>query len=136
MLDPILTNLKYFREQIYTSITYRADACMELLDALCSNTTADTPVKLSLNPHHHRTDNSITDVVSEFHKGGEIQEDKSINILIQQMIKNHGLEKYYLFATDCTPAPREYANTLTDRGVIYSPNPIADNKPINNRPQI
>ena len=80
MLAPILTNLKKFREQIYSAIKYRSDACMDLLDSLCSNTTADTPVKLSLNQHHRRTYSSITDVVSEkdfLEKGiGEFVEDK------------------------------------------------------------
>ena len=70
-----ISNLKRFREQIYSAIKYRADACMELLDSLCSNITADTPVKLSLNRHHNRTYNSITDVISEFHNGGNTQDE-------------------------------------------------------------
>ena len=76
MLNSIIYNLTKFREQIYSAITYRADACMELLDSLCSNTTANSPVKLSLNPHHRRSYNSITDVASEFHKGTEEQDQK------------------------------------------------------------
>jgi len=130
MLDTILSNLKLFREQIYSSIQYRADACMDLLDSLCSNTTADTPVKLSLNQNHRRTYNSITDVVSEFHNGAKIQDDAILDTLIEQAINNNNDRNYYLFATDCTPAPRVHAKTLSDQGIIYSPNPVANNKSI------
>ena len=45
MLASILSNLKKFREQIYHIIQWRPDACMELLDALCSNVTADSVVE-------------------------------------------------------------------------------------------
>lgn len=37
---------------------------------------------------------------------------------------------YYLFAADCTSAPRPYAAKLSDRSVVYSPNPVLKNKPI------
>lgn len=130
MLNNIISNVKQFREQIYQALTYRCDACMDLLDALCSNIYADTPVKLSLNPLHRRTYNSITDVLSEFHKGGEPQNNKILDALIQQSLKSNQGRDYYLLATDCTPAPRVHSNTLPDRSIIYSPNPIAENKPI------
>lgn len=29
-----------------------------------------------------------------------------------------------------TPLPRPFARTLTDRGVVYQPNPVGGNKPV------
>lgn len=130
MLTSILSNLKNFREQIYRIIQWRPDACMELLDALCSNVTADSVVQLSLNVHHRRTYNSITDVLTTFHEGGETQADELQHLLIEQAIEANSNRDYFLFATDCTPAPRVYSPTLEDRGIIYSPNQVLNNAPI------
>lgn len=130
MLASILSNLKKFREQIYRAIQWRPDACMELLDALCSNVTADSVVKLSLNVHHRRTYNSITDVITTFNQGGESQADELLHLVTQQAIEANSNRDYFLFVTDCTPAPRVYSPTLEDRSIVYSPNPIFSNAPI------
>lgn len=39
-------------------------------------------------------------------------------------------KKFFLFASDVTPAVRAYAKTLEDKSIIYSPNPAPGNKPI------
>ena len=59
MLGISLQEINNFRQQLYSSIHYRSDATLDLIDALCSNTTAKSPVELSLNPHHRRSYNSI-----------------------------------------------------------------------------
>ncbi len=131
MLQDALERVKKFRGEIYRAIKYRADAFMDLLDSLCSNVTANTPVKLSLNAHHQRTYNSITDVVSEFHKGETEQSQELFGTVLKQVFEENRQRNYYLFGADCTPAPRPQSQTVsTNRGFVYSPNPIADNKPI------
>lgn len=131
MLSPILQDVKTLREQIFTAIHYRADACLELLDSLCSNTTAKSPVQLSLNPHHRRSYNSITDALSEFNKGGGKQDALIFEALLQQAIDDRASSDYHLLATDCTSSPREHSPTLADRTVVYKPNQTGlGNKPI------
>lgn len=130
MLASILSNLKKFREQIYNIIQFRADACMDLLDALCSNRTADSVVKLSLNSQHRRTYNSITDVLTHFHEGEEAQETQLQELLVEQAIQANDHREYFLFVTDCTSAPRVHSPTLEDRSIVYSPNPVLGNAPI------
>ena len=39
-------------------------------------------------------------------------------------------KKFFLFASDVTPAVRAYAKTLEDKSIVYSPNPSPGNKPI------
>jgi hypothetical protein len=39
-------------------------------------------------------------------------------------------QKYWLIGVDVTPAPRCFADTLTDRSYVYYPNTIASNKPV------
>jgi hypothetical protein len=130
MLASILTNLKKFRQQIYEIIQYRSDACMDLLDSLCSNISANSPVKLSLNSNHRRSYNSITDVVTTFNHGGEVQDNELLNLVTQQAITEKSDRNYFLFVSDCTPAPRKHSPTLSDRSIVYSPNAILGNKPI------
>jgi hypothetical protein len=55
-----------FRNRLYEIIPKRRDATLELIDALSSNTQADSVVKLSLNEHFRRTYNSVRDAVSNF----------------------------------------------------------------------
>ena len=43
-----------FREKLYQSFNYRRDTVMELVDALAANTTARSPVELSLSPLFQR----------------------------------------------------------------------------------
>ena len=94
MQDKRLLEIKDFRQQLYSSVFYRKDACFDLLDALCSNTTATTPVMLSLNIHHRRTYNSITDVVSDnapAKRGASrlLAAPRAAIILVQCVIKTH-----------------------------------------------
>ncbi len=43
-----------FREKLYQSFNYRRDTVMELVDAIAANTTARSPVELSLSPLFRR----------------------------------------------------------------------------------
>ena len=54
------------RERIFNSFRHRKAALTGLIDSLCSNTTADSPTKLSLNPLFQRGYSSITDAVDAF----------------------------------------------------------------------
>ncbi len=131
MLSAILQEVKRFREKIYGAIRYRRDATFEMIDALCSNVTAQSPIALSLNSHHRRGYASITDVLSEFHKGGETQSSDLLSGLMEEALHSRAGQPYFLCATDATPAPRAYSPTLADRTFVYQPNPtVPGNKPV------
>ncbi|MDJ0592390.1 MAG: transposase [Pleurocapsa sp. MO_226.B13] len=130
-----------FRAKLYQSFNYRRDTVMNLVDAIAANTTARSPVELSLSPLFPRE-------YSALYKG--IQGDRSrsqTNSIeaekkekaqcaarleaIAELIPTPKPEKFYLFAADVTPLPRPYASTLEDKTIIYQPNTIKGNKPIN-----
>ena len=48
------SELYAFRKALYAQFEYRTDSAMDLLDALCSNQYARSPVELSLNPLFRR----------------------------------------------------------------------------------
>ena len=63
-------DFKQFRAKLYQSFNYRRDTVMDLVDALAANTTARSPVELSLSPLFRRE-------YSALYKG--IQEPSSNN---------------------------------------------------------
>ncbi|MDJ0633110.1 MAG: transposase [Xenococcaceae cyanobacterium MO_188.B29] len=50
---------------------------------------------------------------------------------IAELIPTPQQKQFYLWAIDVTPLPRPYAKTLEERTIIYQPNTIKGNKPIN-----
>jgi hypothetical protein len=57
----MLSILAQFRNDVYEWFPHRADALMDLLDALSSNTTARSVVELSENPLFRRQYSSVHD---------------------------------------------------------------------------
>jgi DDE superfamily endonuclease len=133
-----IEELRQFREAIYNSFEYRADAIMDLLDAVSSNTTAGSVVELSLNPLFRRNYSSVEKAIDDFFaadnkKAATLQRLKQEKER-QEIIAAHlpELEKrgFHLLAADVTPQPRPFAKTLSDRKVVHAPNPVLSNKPI------
>lgn len=130
--------LKQFRQQLYSSLAYRGDTIMDLLDALSSNTTAKSAVELSLNPLFRRGYGSIYDGIQQFSQSVGVEttaeerraQEQQLMQLIGSYLPTPQQQKYWLLGVDVTPAPRRFADTLTDRGYVYHPNTIAGNKPV------
>jgi len=134
MLNEIIPVLKKFRDKMYQFFPSRRDASMELVDALSSNTSANSVVELSLNPLHRRNYCSITRVVDEFYKttdpGKKQEQNKTITRIISEDCVSRKERHFHLFAVDCTPNPRVFSPTLEDRGYVYAPNTVAGNTPV------
>lgn len=68
--DPIIAEtvarLQQFRQNLYNFFPHRADAVMELIDALASNTSARSVVELSLSPLFRREYSSVYDAIEHF----------------------------------------------------------------------
>ena len=61
-------SMEQFREQVYQSFSRGADAIMELIDALCSQTAAQSVVELSMEGCFRRTYNSVYSAIDTFVK--------------------------------------------------------------------
>jgi len=133
-----LEQLKQFRQQLYSGLAYRGDTIMDLLDALSSNITAKSAVELSLNPLFRRGYGSIYDGIQQFSRSVGVEttaeerraQEQQLMQLIGSYLPRPQQQKYWLLGVDVTPAPRRFADTLTDRGYVYHPNTIASNKPV------
>lgn len=96
---------------------------MELVDALCSYPEARSLVELSLSPVFRRTHTAVYKAIAEV---------AWEEIPIRQLVSAHLPEQQgmWILGVDSTSNPRQYAKTLSDRGYVYAPNPVAGNKPV------
>lgn len=60
------TNLKQFRTSLYQNFNNRADTVMEVIDALCSHVSAQSPVELTLTPCFRRSYSMLYKAIDGF----------------------------------------------------------------------
>jgi len=136
---------KQFRKKLYQSFNYRRDTVMDLVDTIAANTTARSPVELCLSPLFEREYSALYKGIQELSRRSEIDSIEASNeaskseeaqiqartLAIAKLIPIPKQKQFYLWGIDVTPLPRAYAKTLEDRSIIYQPNTIKGNKPIN-----
>jgi|CXWL01.1.fsa_nt_gi hypothetical protein len=125
--DEHATQLKQFRQEVYQNFNKRADTLMDLLDALSSNTSAQTVVELSLNPAFRRDYSALFTALDEWKPD---QADKNLAQLAGPYLPKPAQLPIWLLGTEVTPQPRLHARTLEDRSYVHQPNALRSNKPI------
>ena len=130
-----------FRDKLYQSFDYRRDTVMDLVDAIAANTTAKTPVELSLSSLFSRGYSALYKGIQELSQTTQSNSTKVSKsqltriqpqtLAIAELIPTPKQKKFYLWAIDVTPLPRPYAKTLEEKTFIYQPNTVKGNKPIN-----
>jgi hypothetical protein len=125
--DEHVTQLKQFREQVYQNFNKRADAIMDLLDALSSNSQARSVVELSLEACFRREHTSVFKAITAYRPEWM---RKSLAQLAAVALPDPRQRSFWLLGVDTTPQPRLYAQTLRDRSYVYQPAAIRSNKPV------
>lgn len=120
-----MTELAQFRQALYQHFNKRADTLMDLVDALCGPSAAQSVVELSLSPSFRRTYTALYKAVNEF-KPDALDLAK----LLTPYLSSPHQRSFWLLAVDVTPQPRPCALTLTDRGMVYQPQVVKSNKPV------
>ncbi len=130
-----------FRKKLYQSFNYRRDTLMDLVDAISANTTARSPVELSLSALFRREYSALYKGIQELSRTTQTDSTEVIKsqksqieartLAIAELIATPKQKPFYLWAIDVTPLPRPYAKTLEERTIIYQPNTVKGNKPIN-----
>jgi hypothetical protein len=123
--------LRQFRQSLVELLPYRADALMNLIDALCSNTSAQSIAELSLNPIFRYQYCSIYDG-NEYYDaiGDHLGWEQELTRLVALSLPPETERPFILLGIDATSQSRPFAVTLSDRSMVYSPNPIASNTPV------
>jgi hypothetical protein len=137
--NQLIAQFQDFRQKLYECFSRSSDACMDLLDALASNTVARSIAELSLSPLFPRTYNSVYKAIKESfdtqqptaNSEQKEQQQRDFLRVTAELVQPPQQRNFYLFVTDTTPNPRPHAKTLPERGYIYQPNTVKGNKPIN-----
>ncbi len=123
-----ITQLKSFRNAIYSCFPKRKDAIFDLLDALTSHAhQCKSVIELSQANSYQRQYSSITDAIAD---GLPFADWDAIQTLVYQSSPQQNQPKRHCFVLDCTPNPRPFAHKLDDRTITHAPNPAPGNKPI------
>ena len=101
-----------FREEVYQSFAQRADAGLDLIDALTGSLAVESPVATSESPLFRRKFCSIYD----FLNCGKLNVGRLVRVLNQRQPEDAELVAgYAVYALDCTDTPAPEAATLADR---------------------
>jgi hypothetical protein len=107
--------IQQFRKTVYQSIVKRADAILDLIDALTVAGHVTSPVALSEEAPFRRKFSSIFDTLQQ----GEFDFDRLLQALYDyQPTQSEQIAGYEVYALDCTPNERPEAETLEDRGSL------------------
>ena len=107
--------IQQFRKAVYQSMRKRADANLDLVDALTVAGHVNSPVALSEETPFRRKFSSIFDTLLH----GEIDFDLLLPALMEyQPGDSEQIAGYEIHALDCTPNERDEAETLEDRGSL------------------
>lgn len=108
-------SIQQFRNTIHRVITRRADATLDLIDALTVAGHVASPVALSEEPLFRRNFSSVYDVLAE----AELDRAALAKALYEaQPAASETLAGYEVYAVDTTPNERPAAETLADRTLL------------------
>ena len=137
-IEEITSQITQFRQDLYELLDLRADALLELLDALASSPNVRSVVELSLGSLFRRQYSSVCDAIAHLlpvsnpDTEGEDRKTKSQELmrLKARYLPKPQHRKFWLFGTDGVSIPRPFSSTLSDRTFVYQPNTVRGNKPI------
>jgi hypothetical protein len=138
MTDSIVAKVRDFRTRLLRFFKFRADATMDLIDALAEK-NHHSVVEISLSPLFRRQYSSITDAADNMFRINAEQnpnEDElrrkqlELSSLLVEKCPPPGARGFTLLATDSTPNPRIYSLKLTDRSFVHASNHIPGQKPV------
>src|SRR3972149_6112260 len=109
--------LQAFRQKLLSVFPMRADALFELVDALLLTVDPRSPVELSASPAFRRRFSMVYDALRQ----GQIDPAAARELLAEaEPAEAMTVAGYAVYATDGTVHPRPDADTLPDRGQVYS----------------
>jgi hypothetical protein len=117
MITEPLQLLQTFRQRMMGIFLRRADALFELVDALLLTLDPRSPVELSTSPAFRRRFSMVYDALRQ----GRIDPTAARALLATaEPADAIQVAGYAVYAVDSTPQPRPDAETLPDRGNVYS----------------
>jgi len=111
----IKSSIQQFRQALYQSLPKRADATLDLIDALTVAGHVASPVALSEEIPFRRKFSSVYDVLGQ----GELKSQDLQTLLYEhQPDECEQIAGYEVYGLDATPDERPEAETLAERGLL------------------
>ena len=134
----MVEQLSAFRSDLYNVLSKRADAVLDLVDALSSTSSASSVVELSLSGLFRREYPSVYDAVEHLFIASSADKETKERLKFRKKLLGLGASfiakpitrNFLLFGVDGVSIPRLYADTLDDRSFVHQPTVIRGNKPI------
>jgi len=98
---------------------------MDLLDAMCSMPEAKSVVEYSLSPAFRRSYSALFKAIDATSLA-----EKGLAEAVIPYLPRPQKWPFRLLMVDVTPAPRPYAHTLKDRGMVYQPEVVKGKLPV------
>ncbi|MCX6033036.1 MAG: transposase [Chloroflexi bacterium] len=108
--------LPAFRQKVHQKFRKRADAALDLVDAVTTAGVVASPVALSEEPSFRRTFSMVYDVLEH----GEVDVIELGKVLYAQPADCATMAGYEVYAVDATDNPRPEAETLSGRMLLKS----------------
>lgn len=129
-----LETFEQFRQALYRIFPYRRDSLLDLLDALCSNDRADSPVELCLNPLFRRQYSAVYRAIDEAYLESQypvcsIEAYRQGAAILSRIPAPQQLG-YRVFGIDETPNERLFSPCLADRQTVHRSTPVNGQRPI------
>jgi len=119
-----LNTLQGFRHEVYACFTRASDALFNTVDALLTETQAQSFPELSLSPYFERRWCSLYEAFAD----GRIDQGRLRQVFVKYLLPAEG-EPIWL-GLDATSIQRPQSRTSPDRTVVYVPNLPESSKPI------
>ncbi len=120
-----LNTLHRFRHEVYGCFTRAADALFNTVDALLTETQAQSFPELSLSPYFERRWCSLYEAFED----GRIDQQRLHRVFAKYLLRPVDGERVWL-GLDATSIQRPQSKTSPDRTVVYVPNLPESSKPI------
>ena len=116
--------LSFSEKKISSLFKNRPRAITNLIDVICTDNGAKSPVQLSLSPLFEGHYSNITKAVHNLSINW-----RKYRKLLGETVTKIPKKSFYLLAVDVTPCERKYSKKLEDKTFIHKPNTIKG-KPI------
>ena len=120
-----LNTLQQFRHEVYDCFERAADALFNTVDALLTETQAQSFPELSLSPYFERRWCSLYEAFTD----GRIDQERLRRVFVKYLLGPVAGEQVWL-GIDATSIQRPQSRTSPDRTVVYVPNLPESSKPI------
>ena len=120
-----LNTLQHFRHEVYGCFTRASDALFNTVDALLTETQAQSFPELSLSPWFERRWCSLYEAFED----GRIDQEGLRRVFVRYLLQPTAGERVWL-GIDATSIQRPQSQTSPDRTVVYVPNLPGASRPI------